>query len=317
MNPPPRLAALEAKTISNALKAPGGLRIPYGACTVRVRAFVDGFADALRNVYGAFPFLTDDGFDDFHLVIDRGRGARRWVRPTARFLIDGVEPFEPFPRSNALPYFEWGVNWCFAQRFNQYVLLHAGVLAIGDRAVVMAATPGSGKSTLAAGMMLSGFRLLSDEFGVLDPVSGDLLSMLKPVALKNESIEVIRALSDEAALGPIYRGTRKGDVSHLAPNANSVEQLGARARPVLVVFPRYRRGVGLELKPQLPEEAFARLAFNSFNYSLLGPVSFDALAVLAGRCQVYELTYGDLPKAIGCVRALLNSNGEGGGAREY
>lgn len=311
MNMAPSLASTPTGLIAEALRAPHGLQIPYGACTVSVRAFVDCFADTFKVVYGAFPFLSEDGFDDFHMVIDRGRGLRRWVRPTARFLIDGVEPFEPFPRMSALPFFEWGVNWCFAQRFNQYVLLHAGVLALGDQAVIMAATPGSGKSTLAAGMMLSGFRLLSDEFGVLDPASGDLLPMLKPVALKNESIEVIRKLSPSAVLGPIYRGTRKGDVSHLAPNVHSVENMGARARPSLVIFPRYRPGANLELKPQLPEEAFARLAFNSFNYSLLGPISFNALAVLAGRCKVYELTYSNLPEAIERLRALLSSSGDG------
>ena len=129
-----------------------------------------------QDVYRSFEYLPTADFADFHVVLDRGRGARRWLRPQARFSIDGVEPFEPFPLTSALPLFEWGVNWCFAQRFNQHVLLHAGVLAIGDRAVVMAATPGSGKSTLSAAMMLSGFRLLSDEFGVLNPEIGELLA---------------------------------------------------------------------------------------------------------------------------------------------
>ena len=314
MSVPPLLTSIGSAAIEQALRAPGGLRISYGACTVRVRAFVDGFASALKTVYGAFPFCPGDEFDDFHLVVDRGRGLRRWVRPTARFLIDGVEPFEPFPESSALPFFEWGVNWCFAQRFNQHVLLHAGVLALDDQAIIMAATPGSGKSTLAAGMMLSGFRLLSDEFGVLDPISGKLLPMLKPVALKNESIGVIRSLSDVPTLGPLYRGTRKGDVSHLAPDAHSVESLGIPAHPALVIFPRYRAGASLELKPQLPEEAFARLAFNSFNYALLGPTAFDAVATVAAQCEVYELTYSNLPEVIECLRGLLSSKRGGGGA---
>lgn len=307
MNAGPTISSIDADSLSVALRAPSGIRIAYGACTVRVRAFVEGFSEALQHVYGAFPFLPEGEFDDFHTVLARGRGMRRWVRPTARFLIDGVEPFDPFPRGNALPFFEWGVNWCFAQRFNQYVLLHAGVLALDDRAIIMAATPGSGKSTLAAGMMLAGFRLLSDEFGVLDPDDGTLLPMLKPIALKNESIEIIRNAAPSAILGPTFYGTRKGDVAHLAPDQGSVARTAVRAHPSLIIFPRYRAGARFELKPQLREESFARLAFNSFNYSLLGPVSFNAVADLAGRCQAYELTYSDLGEAIERLREHLTS----------
>lgn len=282
------------------------LFIDYGACRVAVCTPVTEMKAAFHRVYGAFAYLPHNDFSDFHVGIRRGRGLRRWLRPTVRFTIDGVEPFEPYPRGSALPMFEWGVNWCFAQRFNQYVLLHAGALALGDRAVVMAATPGSGKSTLAAAMMLSGFRLLSDEFGVLDPVTGRMLAMLKPVALKNRSIEVIRTFSAEAVLGPIFPETRKGDVAHLAPNRVSVDSVDLPVKPRLILFPRYQSGAGIELVPQPREQAFARLAFNSFNYALLGPVSFNAVADLAASCPAYELRYGNLEAAVGRIRALLD-----------
>ena len=208
----------------------GRVYIDYGACRVAVTALVAELKVALYSVYGAFAYLPRNDFSDFHVGIHSGHGLRRWLRPTARFTIDGVEPFEPYPRGSALPMFEWGVNWCFAQRFNQYVLLHAGALALGERAVIMAATPGSGKSTLAAALMLRGLRLLSDEFGVLDPETGLLLPMLKPVALKNRSIEVIREFSDQAVLGPVFPETRKGDVAPLAPDIASAEAVGRAAR---------------------------------------------------------------------------------------
>ena len=233
---------------------------------------------------------------------------RRWVRPTARFLIDGVEPFDPFPRGNALPFFEWGVNWCFAQRFNQYVLLHAGVLALDDRAIIMAATPGSGKSTLAAGMMLAGFRLLSDEFGVLDPDDGTLLPMLKADCAQQERVD--RDHPQRRAVGhPGANFLRHSQGRCGAPGARP-GQRGAHSRSRASVahhLSTLSRGARFELKPQLREESFARLAFNSFNYSLLGPVSFNAVADLAGRCQAYELTYSDLGEAIERLREHLTS----------
>ncbi len=307
----PTVAALSPQALSERL-ATEGVCLDYGACRVRLRAKGGDAAASLRTVYGAFPCLPAAGFADLHVVLAPGRGLRRWVRPQARFSIDGIEPFEPFPRPNLLPLYEWGVNWCFGQRFNQYVLLHAGVLAEGGRAVVMPAVPGSGKSTLTAALVLSGFRLLSDEFGVLRPETGDLLPMLKPVALKNRSIDVIREFSAGARLGPTFVGTRKGDVAHLAPDEASVAAVGRPARPALILFPAYRAGAALSLTPQPPEQAFARLAFNSFNYAVLGPVAFNAVADLAGRCPAYQLTYSRLDEAIGCIRDLLAAGDDAG-----
>ena len=286
-----------------------GMCLDYGACIVRLRSCVRELVEPLQTVYRHFSVTAKVPFVDLHVGIERGAGVRRWLRPQSRFLIDGIQPFDPFPAQQALPHYEWGVNWSFGQRFNQHVLLHAGVLARGDRALLLPATPGSGKSTLTAALMLAGFRLLSDEFGVLRPERGDLLPMLKPVALKNASIRVIRAFSSDALLGPTFAATRKGDVAHLAPDAASVAALHHPARPALIVFPAWRAGAALALEPQLPTQAFARLAFNSFNYATLGRIAFDAVAELAQSCPAYQLIYGDIDEAVARLDELFQSVG--------
>lgn len=282
-----------------------GLSLDYGACTVRVIAPHTGFETPLQTVYHAFDFIENPAFSDFHINLYRGSNIRRFLRPTVQFEIDGVTPFDPFPLSNALPLYEWGINWCFAQRFNQYVLLHAGTLALGNSGIIMAAVPGAGKSTLSAALMLRGFRLLSDEFGVLNPTTGELLPMLKPVALKNQSIDIIRSFSDDAWLGPTFAGTKKGDVAHLGPDRPSTIARHQPATPRLIIFPRYEGGAKLSLTPQSPELAFSRLAFNSFNYALLGPISFSAVTTLAAKCPAYELRYSKLDEAVNCLHDLV------------
>jgi HprK-related kinase A len=302
-----RIRDLEFRDLSRQCTK-GRLNLDYGAATVRVRSTLPDFARVFHLVYGGFHSHPPDAeLAEYHIRLQRGRGLRSFVRRQSRFLIDGVEPFEPFPENGALPLFEWGVNWCFGQRANQYVLLHAGALALDDRAVVMAAPPGSGKSTLAAAMMLRGFRLLSDEFGVLRPATGDLIPMLKPVALKNQSVEVIRAFSDEAVIGPLFTGTRKGDVAHLAPDDRSVDAVHRPAKPALVLFPVYDRGTRLETQHIAGEEAFARLAFNSFNYHLLGPIGFEAVAGVIESCAAYQLRYSELDRAIEWIRERLQT----------
>jgi HprK-related kinase A len=301
---PPRIRDLPLSRLKKGFSA-GSVALDYGAAVVRVRSRLDTFVRDFQQVYGAFTLADDTPFADFHTEVRGGRGLRAFFKPQSRFLIDGIQPFDPFPKEQALPHFEWGVNWCFAQRFNQHVLLHAGALALDDRAVIMAAPPGAGKSTLTAAMMLRGFRMLSDEFGVLCPRTGRLWPMLKPVALKNRAVEVIRDYADDAILGPLYKGTRKGDVAHLAPLATSVDARQRPARPCLLLFPSYRDGAALSIRRLPGEEAFARVAFNSFNYALVGQIAFDAVANVVEACPAFALEYSRLDEAIESLRTML------------
>jgi HprK-related kinase A len=263
------------------------------------------FTEHLRRVYASFPMTPASDFSDIHVDIRHPKGLRALIRPQAVFAVDGTMPFEPYPAHSAMPLFEWGVNWYIARRMNQYLLLHAGVVADAGRGVVLAALPGSGKSTLTAALMLEGYRLLSDEFGAVDLASGSLASVLKPVALKNESIAIIRALSPHACFGPTFPNTRKGDVAHLAPSEPSVLLRTQAARPALILFPKYERSAPLSLRLVTPAQAFARLAFNSFNYQTLGFEAFHAVSDLANACPAFELGYSGLDEAIGAIRRLL------------
>ncbi len=309
----PCIGSLPPAALAGMLRGPG-LLIDYGAAKVRLHATCPALEPVLQQVYRDYPLLqevsagpvepaadSDAAFADYHVSIRHSPGLRRLWRPQARFLIDGLMPFEPFPARLALPLYEWGVNWSFGQRCNQHVLLHAGAVALEDRAVLMAAPPGHGKSTLTAALMLAGFRLLSDEFGVLDSDRAVLLPMLKPIALKNASIDLIEA-SAPGRLGPRFAGTRKGVVAHLPPDPIALQAGRRAARPAVVLFPAYRPGAALQAIPEERHEAFARLAFNSFNYPVLGATAFHALADLVNACACYRLVYGDVDQAVDWLR---------------
>jgi HprK-related kinase A len=221
-----------------------------------------------------------------------------------RFWCDGQSPYEPFVASNALPLMEWGTNWQIGRRFNERVLLHAGVVEREGVALVMPALPGSGKSTLTAALSLRGWRLLSDEFGALDPETLELVPVLKPVALKNQSIAVMRAFEPQVELGTLFPNTRKGDVAHLAPPAAAVARRHESAFAGAVVMPRWQAGESTRMEALDPHIAFSSLAFNAFNYAVAGVSGFEAVAALARDCPVWQLVYSDLDDAIATLGRL-------------
>jgi HprK-related kinase A len=281
-----------------------GLWLDLGAAWVHVQSDVPALAGQLRSVYRRHPFRSRGNWADLHVRVDRRGGPRRWLRPQAIFRSDSAQPFEPFPADSPLPLLEWGGNWLIGQRLNHLLLLHAGVVEKGGRALVMPALPGSGKSTLTAGLSLRGWRLLSDEFGAFDPEARVFWPLLKPVALKNQSIAIIRGFAAHAHLGPEFPKTRKGTVVHLATEFDAVHRRTEVATPGLIVLPQWRADHATKLEPVEPRTAFGALAFNAFNYKLLGSTAFDAVVHLTRTCQAFQLVYSDLESAVAALDKL-------------
>ena len=286
-----------------------GVAIDFGAARARIWSQVAEFESAFAAVYGGFDLMAPAGFADVTVRLRSARGLRRYVRPQIELVADGATMFAPFPSDTHLPLLEWGMNFLFAQRLGFHLLLHAGVVERDGLAVILPAMPGSGKSTLTAALAARGFRLLSDEFGVVRLSDGQALPLLRPVALKNESIDVIGRFAPRATIGPRFPKTRKGTVAHLAPDALAIENRHVPARPALIVFPRYDKNFDCVVEPEKRSRAFSRLSVNSFNYQMLGPAAFDAVARLVESCHVYRLTYRDLDRAVSAIRELLAGRG--------
>jgi HprK-related kinase A len=184
-------------------------------------------------------------------------------------------------------------------------MLHSAVIEREGQALILPALPGSGKSTLCAALTHRGWRLLSDEFGLIPPSSLSVYPLPRAIPLKNQSIEVIRRFAPEAVLGPVFPNTRKGAVSHMQPPGDSLERQQDPAKPRWIVFPRYIPDKTPELKPVRKSRAFTRLAHNSFNYRLLGATGFLTLGKLMRQCDCYAIEYGDLEGAIGALEQAL------------
>jgi HprK-related kinase A len=167
--------------------------------------------------------------------------------------------------------------------------------------------PGSGKSTLCAALVSRGWRLFSDEFGLVRSRDGQLIPLPRPMPLKNRSIEVIRDFAPDAELGPSFHGTRKGTVAHLGPPADSVAQSRVTAPPGWIVFPGYKAGAPLRLEPIPKPQAFIKLTNNSFNYQLLGLRGFEGMTRLVRDCGCYTLSYSNLDEAIDALNRLAES----------
>jgi len=290
-----RLSQLPGREVAQRLAS--GLSLATGPFVFRIDSPLSDVARGLHRLYADFA-LAEEPLADFHVQLDRVTGPRRYYRPQVQFRMDGVTPFMPLPRPQAFAMLEWGMNWCIAVTAHYYLMLHAAVLERNGRALIMPGDPGAGKSTLTAALMLSGWRLLSDEIGLVDRRDGLLWGLARPVSLKNASIDTIRQHDPRAVFGETARDTHKGTVAHLKPSSESALRANEPARPAWIVFPRWKAGAQARLSPHSRSAAFLHLASHAFNYSVLGQIGFQRTAALMDACTCWDFEYGRLDDAI-------------------
>ena len=308
-----KLAELAPSALRHQL-AHEGVWLRTGPFSVRVRSRVSSVADGLAELYGEFEADDPAGrFADFQVAVNPPNAVRRWVRPQVDFSFDGQLPFKPLPYDQAYPMLEWGLNWCVSAHAHQYLIVHAAVVEKNGAAAILPAPPGSGKSTLTAGLVLSGWRLLSDELALIDRESGLVHPLPRPVSLKNASIPLIRAFSAEAFINRPSRDTAKGTVAHLRPPAESVRRQHEAARPRWVIFPQWSAGAAARLTPRSAAQTFMFLAQNAFNYSHLGADGFRVGTRLVEQASSYDFAYSSLNDAVRVFDGLADAQPEARG----
>lgn len=256
---------------------------------------------ALDRLYAAYP--RDSGIAHATVRLEATRWHRRLVRSQLSIRGDHVLPDAlPVGLHHGLLAAEMGMNLQMALGERHFLLIHAASVERDGRALLLAGDSGSGKSTLAAALSLGGWRLLGDEFALIDPVSGLLHPFPRPVSLKNDAIDVMQSRLPPDRFGPLITGTPKGDIRHLVPDAASIARMEEPARPALILFPCFGGAAAIGVVGA--GEAFVRLTQASTNYTALGEAGFAALTRLVTAVPAAAITYPDTATAVAQLESL-------------
>lgn len=285
----------------------GELVIRSGPFKYRIKSRLALIAEGLSVLYADYPLADPAEFADFSLTMEPGAGVHRWWHRQVRFSSDGHAPFEPLPQSHAYPQLEWAMNWCVSTQAHQYLMLHAAVIERHGFAAILPAPPGSGKSTLCAALVHRGWRLLSDEIALVGLDGATISPAVRPISLKNQSIDVIKDFVPGAVFSRVTHGTSKGSVTHMKVPTSALARMNETAVPRWIIFPKYIAGAPAELTPRTRGHSVLELGSNSFNYTLLGRTGFEALTELVAASDCYRFSYGQLDEAVALFERLADA----------
>jgi HprK-related kinase A len=275
-----------------------GLILQIGPFSFRLISPIKSVAQGLCTLYGDYPVLDESHFVDFTVTIAGGRGWHRWFGRQAVFEFDGSHPFIPLPQDHAFPLLEWSMNWCISMLAHQYLLLHSAVIEREGCAVILPAPPGSGKSTLCAGLVNRGWRLLSDELALISLADASITPLGRPISLKNQSIDVMRAYVPGAVFSQVVHDTSKGSVALMKVPKEHLQRIQETAQPRWVIFPKYVAESAPLLTPRSKANSMLELGRNSFNYMVLGRTGFETLCKVIDGSDCYDFQYSQLDDAV-------------------
>ena len=265
------------------------MRVRVGPVGFRVGSDWRAPIDALRHLYRDYPVPE---VADFTVRLEAPAPWRRWLRPTIVLGGDYMVPdAAPLPLRHGLLAAEMAMNLQVALGHRRHLLLHAAAVEREGACVILTGESGAGKSTLAALLMAEGWRLLGDEFVLLDLATGAAHPFPRMVSLKNESVEAVAARLPGARVGPVLAGTPKGTIRHLVPDGRAIAGMDVPAMPVAILFPRF--GAAPAVRPLGSGEVFVRLTQASTNYTALGEAGFRALTALVARVPALAIDYPD------------------------
>ncbi|NBD96452.1 MAG: HprK-related kinase A [Gammaproteobacteria bacterium] len=307
-----KIGSLSPATLSARLRGPG-LPVTIGPFRVLFGLKVRRAEETFHRLYADFPVADGEAMIDSVVTCIAAADPGFPLRRAAICRIDGRRHSATRFLGNATPSLEWAVNWSIATRAHWFLIVHAAVVATPEGAVILPGGSGSGKSTLAAALAAGGWRLLSDEFAIIDADAE--VPVLHPcpraVSLKNRSIGLMRDRAPDRMLAREFPRTGKGTVGYFLPSAEDVARQKETIAPRLIVFPRWRAGSPPTLTPLGKTESFVALIRNSVNYDLLGETGARATTEMVRRCPAYLFEYDDLDAACALIASTANREAAG------
>jgi len=280
-----------------------GLRIRTGPFVSHVQSSLPAVTEAVEHLYKDFT-CEPDGFADFYLQLVRPSNVHRFWRPQVTCYLNGNSPFSPLPSDQAFAALESLLNWSIYTTTYKYLIIHGAAVERNGCAAILTAPPGSGKSTLCAALVSRGWRLLTDELTLVSPESGLISPLARPISLKNNAIDVLRAYGPQESFGAKIHNTVKGTIAHMRPPSESVARMHESAVPSWLIFPKYQAQAPTSTEALAKGQAFMRLSSGLVNYAVLGSQGFEALTRLIDRTNSFNFTYSDLDEAVAWFNEL-------------
>lgn len=311
--PLPLSSHAEGRAVRAARSEPALRHYQIGPVRVTISSGVPGVIRSYHDLYRRYEVPT--GRTDGYLIEVTPRRSRRTGLRHYHIVANGEEAFTVRRRTRILPHVEAAVNLLIARYLPGYLQIHASVMSRDGLAAVFPGRPTVGKTTLAAALLARGWKYLSDEFALIDPVTRRVVPYPKALSVKSGSFDMLARLGLPIFESPMHRRRLKGWVRPLDPYRVRPDAVGRPCRVGLIIFPEHGAGDAPAIEPLSRAEAVFELAHSCFNFFKFRRRGVELLVDVARRASCHRLRTGDLVRSCERVEACLAESLRGEASR--
>lgn len=262
-----------------------------GASVVRVTSSVPAVDALLHEPLGLLPLAERASRAEAVIsVTDPGDGGPFEIRE------DNVPVASAFSADDAAEAVLAACNRVTTTAPAAAVRIHGGVSASGDRAVVVCGESGTGKSSLTAALVQNGWRYLTDEVAVIDPLTRAVTPYPKWVDLSMDSLRLL-GLDESLGIGPA------GPKHHVPPEL--LGAVGGAATVEAIVLLTGSRDASSEVRELGLRDAVPALLGNVFATTWEHPHGLQAVVGLCAATTVVQVPRRPLDEMVAVVEALV------------
>lgn len=218
-------------------------------------------------------------------------------------VLSGGTHIDRYPTvAGAVGYVLWDLNTQAIRSARHDVVVHAGAVSRDGRGLLMPAPADSGKSTLVTTLVRSGWAYLTDEAAAIDPMTGIVRPYPKAIHLDHGTWRLFPDLSPPAE----HRARRFVRGRWCVAPAQLDADISAPVPLALVVFPRYRSGVGLRMEQLSPAHGFTSLVANCFRSARHGRTGLQQLADRLAPARFWTLDFDAAESACRAIAELFH-----------
>ncbi len=189
------------------------------------------------------------------------------------------------PDESIAHYLASQLEYAIAERSETFVFLHAGVVVVGEEAIILPGESHAGKSTLVAALVKQGAAYYSDEYAVISS-EGRVFPFPRQIAMRND----------------LYYPVGRTDLSHALPE-ESIVASGCGA--AMIVFAKYIPDSVCQLEPLDRTSALIELCQNTVGFRTRPDMSFAYLDRLLDCPRIFKGQRGDADEAASLILTLL------------
>lgn len=222
-----------------------------------------------------------------------------------RLTMNGALQGGPLPPEHLLPLLQDRLRKYAYQRRAYLIAVHGAVVTDGVQTMVLAGLSGSGKSTLAAALLSRGYKLVSDEPAVIDPMSGGAWPIPLGLGLKAGSWSAV--LRDYPALNelPVHIRWDGQPIRFLGSDEIDFYMAIAACPVTHLIFPRYNADSAGTIEPLTPVQGLRAITEAGYQVPGLDEKRVAQILDWINGLSCYTLFYSSTDEALGLLKEVL------------